>query len=90
MIQDLVLYVVKEAESQGASDAEAYAITSRESEVFIENNDLKQGKSQATTLIGIRVLLNGSLGFYSVNSLLRDRMAHENRRLICKILCAIS
>ena len=69
---DILRYAVKEAEAQGADDAEAYAAVSAESEVFIENNDLKQAKSQAISSIGIRVLLNGSLGFYSVNRLSKD------------------
>ena len=73
-MQDLVRYAVKEAETQGATDAEAYAMNSYESEVFIENNDLKQGKSQTASSIGIRVLLNGSLGFYSINNLSNDRI----------------
>jgi PmbA protein len=69
---DVLRYAIKEAEAQGAGDAEAYAAASAESEVFIENNDLKQAKSQAMSSIGIRVLLNGSLGFYSVNRLSKD------------------
>jgi PmbA protein len=69
---DVLRYAIKEAEAQGADDAEAYAAVSAESEVFIENNDLKQAKSQAISSIGIRVLLNGSLGFYSVNRLSKD------------------
>lgn len=69
---DVLRYAIKEAEAQGADDAEAYAAVSAESEVFIENNDLKQAKSQAISSIGIRVLLNGSVGFYSVNRLSKD------------------
>jgi PmbA protein len=69
---DVLRYAIKEAEAQGTHDAEAYAAVSAESEVFIENNDLKQAKSQAISSIGIRVLLNGSLGFYSVNRLSKD------------------
>jgi PmbA protein len=69
---DVLRYAIKEAEAQGADDAEAYAAVSAESEVFIENNDLKQAKSQAISSIGIRVFLNGSLGFYSVNRLSKD------------------
>ena len=69
---DVLRYAIKEAEAQGADDAEAYAAVSAESEVSIENNDLKQAKSQAISSIGIRVLLNGSLGFYSVNRLSKD------------------
>jgi len=67
-------YAIKEAESLGASDAEAYAAASAESEVFIENNDVKLAKSQKTSSIGVRVLLNGSAGFYSVNSLTKSRI----------------
>lgn len=69
---DVLRYAIKEAEAQGADDAEAYAAVSAESEVFIENNDLKQAKSQAISSIGIRVLLNGAVGFYSVNRLSKD------------------
>jgi PmbA protein len=75
-MESLVRFAVKEAEAQGAGDAEAYSMTGRESEVFIENNDLKQGKSQTTNSMGIRVLLNGSLGFYSINNLSKDRIKH--------------
>ncbi len=74
MILDLLHYAVKQAEALGASDAEAYAATSSESEVFIENNDLKQAKSQRISAIGIRVLLGGSLGFYSINDLTKSRI----------------
>jgi len=73
-MQDLLHYAIREAEAQGASDAEVYAAASRESEVFIENNDLKQAKSQSASSIGIRVLLDGSLGFYSVNRLSKDEI----------------
>ncbi len=75
-MQDLLRYAIKEAEAQGASDCEAYAADIRESEVFIENSDLKQAKSQSSSSIGIRVLLNGSLGFYSVNRLVKDEIKH--------------
>jgi PmbA protein len=75
-MHDLLRYAIKEAEAQGASDCEAYAAEVRESEVFIENSDLKQAKSQSTSSIGIRVLLNGSLGFYSVNRLAQDEIKH--------------
>jgi PmbA protein len=74
VILDLLHYAVKQAEALGASDAEAYASTSSESEVFIENNDLKQAKSQRISAIGIRVLLGGSLGFYSINDLTKSRI----------------
>jgi PmbA protein len=74
VILDLLHYAVKQAETLGASDAEAYAAAGNESEVFIENNDVKQAKSQRTNAIGIRVLLEGSLGFYSINDLTKSRI----------------
>ncbi len=74
MILDLLHYAVGQAEALGASNAEAYGGTSTESEVFIENNDVKQAKSQKTNAIGIRVLLEGALGFYSVNSLTKSKI----------------
>jgi len=73
-MQNLLRYAIKEAEARGANDCEAYMAVNRESEVFIENNDLKQAKSQSASSVGIRVLLNGSLGFYSVNRLAKDEI----------------
>ena len=75
MILDLLQYAVKQAETLGASDAEAYGATNNESEVFIENNDVKQAKSQRTGSIGIRVMLDGSIGFYSTNDLAKSRIS---------------
>jgi PmbA protein len=71
---DLLHYAIKQAETFGASDAEAYAATNRESEVFIENNDVKQAKSQSISSIGIRVVVDGSIGFYSINDLAKSRI----------------
>jgi PmbA protein len=74
VILDLLQFAVKQAETLGASDAEAYGATNNESEVFIENNDVKQAKSQRTSSIGIRVVLDGSIGFYSTNDLAKSRI----------------
>jgi PmbA protein len=74
VILDLLQYAIKHAEALGASDAEAYAAINNESEVFIENNDVKQAKSQSTSSIGVRVVLNGSIGFYSTNDLAKSRI----------------
>jgi PmbA protein len=74
VILELLRYAIKQAEALGASDAEAYAAARNEEEVFIENNDVKQAKSQRTNAIGIRVLLEGSLGFYSINDLTKSRI----------------
>jgi PmbA protein len=74
VILDLLHYAIKQAETFGANDAEAYAATNNESEVFIENNDVKQAKSQSVSSIGIRVVLDGSIGFYSINDLAKSRI----------------
>ncbi|HEV8386755.1 MAG TPA: TldD/PmbA family protein [Nitrososphaera sp.] len=71
-MQELVSFAVKQAEAQGADDAEAFAATLSESEVFLENNDVKQAKSQRMGSIGLRVIVDGSPGFYSVNRLTKD------------------
>ncbi|AIF84624.1 putative Zn-dependent protease-like protein [Candidatus Nitrososphaera evergladensis SR1] len=73
-MESLLRLALKEAEAHGASDAEVYAAVTKESEVFIENNDLKQAKTQKASAVGIRVFLNGALGFYSVNSLDPDKI----------------
>lgn len=73
-MQDLLRYAIRETAALGAGDAEAYAAASAESEVFIENNDVKQAKSQSTSSIGVRVLVDGSVGFYSVNSLAKSKI----------------
>ncbi|HEX6280850.1 MAG TPA: TldD/PmbA family protein [Nitrososphaera sp.] len=74
VILDILQYTIKQAEALGASDAEAYAAINNESEVFIENNDVKQAKSQSTSSIGVRVVLDGSIGFYSTNDLGKSRI----------------
>jgi PmbA protein len=73
-LKDLLRYALKEAKALGANDAEAYGAASTESEIFIENNDIKQAKSQNSSSIGIRVLVDRSTGFYSVNSQTRERI----------------
>lgn len=75
VILDLLRYAIKQAEALGASDAEAYGATNNESEIFIENNDIKQAKSQRTQSIGIRVVLDGSIGFYSTNDLTKSKIS---------------
>ncbi len=74
VILDLLRYAIKQAEALGASDAEAYGATNNESEIFIENNDIKQAKSQRTQSIGIRVVLDGSIGFYSTIDLTKSKI----------------
>ncbi len=74
MILDLLQYAIKHAEALGASDVEAYGAINNESEVFIENNDVKQAKSQRTSSIGVRVVLDDSIGFCSTNDLAKNRI----------------
>lgn len=71
-MRDLLQFAIKQSEIHGADEAEAFAVSSSESEVFLENNDAKQVKSQLSGSIGLRVLVDRSLGFYSVNRLTKD------------------
>lgn len=68
-MESLLRLALREAEAHGAGDAEVYAAVTKESEVFIENNDLKQAKTQKASAVGIRIFLHGALGFYAVNSI---------------------
>ena len=70
-IEDVCLFAVRQAEKNGAQQAEAYAVSNKEAEVFIENNDLKQSKSDKMGAVGIRVLINKGLGFSSINTFQR-------------------
>ena len=73
-MEDICSFVLKEAEKRGADYCEAYGVSNKESEVFIENNDLKQSKSHKTDGLGIRVFVNGSLGFSSTNILEKEHI----------------
>jgi PmbA protein len=75
-MEDICNFVLKEAEKNGADYCEAYGVSNRESEVFIENNDVKQSKSHRTGGLGIRVFINGSLGFSSTNILEREHISN--------------
>jgi PmbA protein len=75
-LADILRFALKEAVAAGARDAEAYLTSSRDSEVFIENNNLKQAKSNTSHTLGIRVLLDGGCtGFYSLNQPDREKVA---------------
>jgi PmbA protein len=74
-LEDICSFVLREAENKGADYSEAYGVSNKESEVFIENNDLKQSKSHRTGGLGIRVFVNGSLGFSSTNILEKERIS---------------
>jgi PmbA protein len=73
-MEDICYFVVREAEKRGSEYTEAYVIKNKEAEVFIENNDLKQSKYHNSSRLGIRVFVNGSLGFASINTLKKERI----------------
>ncbi|MFN4337364.1 MAG: TldD/PmbA family protein [Candidatus Nitrosocaldus sp.] len=60
---------VDEALRLGASEVEAYASRSKHITAYIESNDLKHVKTNEPLGIGIRVILNGAVGFASINTL---------------------
>ncbi len=72
MLGGICEYAVKEAEKSGATEAEAYAMTNLESEVLIENNDIKQAKAHTIAGLGIRVFVNRRLGFSYANTLTEE------------------
>jgi PmbA protein len=73
-MEDICYFVVREAEKRGSEYTEAYVTKNKEAEVFIENNDLKQSKYHNSSRLGIRVFVNGSLGFASINTLKKERI----------------
>lgn len=60
---------VRVALQKGADEAEAFGADSREMEIFLERNDVKLGKGQLRSGIGLRVLKGQGLGFASTNNL---------------------
>ena len=73
-MEDICYFVIREAEKRGSEHTEAYVTKNREAEVFIENNDLKQSKYHNSSRLGIRVFVNGSLGFASINTLKKEHI----------------
>jgi PmbA protein len=73
-MEDICYFVIREAEKRGSEYTEAYVTKNKEAEVFIENNDLKQSKYHNSIRLGIRVFVNGSLGFASINTLKKERI----------------
>src|SRR3972149_204785 len=65
---------VKLAVTKGADEAEAYGVSSMESEAAIERNDIMLGKYHQASGLGIRVLKNRALGFSSINRLGRAQI----------------
>jgi len=67
-------YAVKKALKAGADEAEVFAGSGRETAVFLQDNDIKIGRTQASDQLGIRAFRKTGLGFSSVNSLDRKRI----------------
>ena len=84
-LEDICSFAVREAEKRGAEYTEVYMARNKESEVLIENNDLKQSKSHKSSGLGIRVFVRGSVGFSSVNILEKE---HINNAIIQAIKLA--
>lgn len=82
MLDTICEFAVKEAEINGATEAEACAINNRESEVSIENNDIKQAKSHTMGGLGIRLFVNHRLGFSYANSLTKDSIRRSVLRAL--------
>jgi PmbA protein len=70
------------AQRRGAEEAEAYGVDGRQTEVFLERNDVKLGKAQVRSGIGLRVIRSKGLGFASVNSLDKGRLKDMADRAI--------
>ena len=74
-ILDACQYAVKKALEFGATEAEGFAADGKEINVSIERNEIKMGKSQELSGIGVRVIMDHSLGFASVNNLTKAEIA---------------
>jgi PmbA protein len=68
-------YAVKIAINKGAEDAEAFGVSSLETEASIERNDITLGKFHRESGIGIRILKNKCLGFSSINILGKEEIS---------------
>ncbi|MFW9954956.1 MAG: TldD/PmbA family protein [Candidatus Thorarchaeota archaeon] len=62
------------AQKEGADDVELFGQLYQDREVNIESNSLKTSISGIQEGVGIRVIINKSVGFTAVNSLARDRI----------------
>jgi PmbA protein len=85
-IKDACQYAVKKAVELGATEAEGFAADGKEINIMIERNEIKIGKSQQLSGIGIRVIRDHSLGFASVNDLTKEEIdkAAENAVRLAK------
>lgn len=72
---DLCEDAVQQALRLGASEAEAFATATTETEAFLERNDVKLGKTHNKIGLGVRVFKNHALGFASINTFEPGRVA---------------
>jgi PmbA protein len=85
-IKEACQFAVKKAVELGATEAEGFATDGKEINIMIERNEIKIGKSQELSGIGIRVIRDHSLGFASVNDLTKEEIgkAAENAVRLAK------
>jgi len=78
--------LIQTAEKEGADEAELYALNRSEKTVNFETSALKSASSSRVQGVGIRVLVNKSLGFASANSFEKNRIieALQDAILIAK------
>jgi PmbA protein len=67
-ILSLLSPLVSAAEKNGANEVEFYALDRSDKTIDFENSSLKSASANIVQGVGIRVLVNKSLGFTSVNS----------------------
>ncbi len=73
---------VKHAISSGASEAEAYVTRSKDNEVEIQNNTIKQAYASIDSGLGIRVVVGNNIGFSYTNKLDRKSIEEAVERAI--------
>lgn len=73
---------VKHAISIGASEAEAYVTRSKDNEVEIQNNTIKQAYASIDSGLGIRVVVGNNIGFSYTNKLDRKSIEEAVERAI--------
>lgn len=66
----------------GAEEVEVYASNVNEKQVIIERDEIRLGKTQYNSGIGIRVILKKSLGFACVNSLEKRSVKAISKRAV--------
>lgn len=81
-ILSIIRPLVSAAEKEGANEAEFYALNRSQKIVNLENSLLKSASSSIVQGVGIRVLVDKSLGFASVNSFDSSKLSEALRDAI--------